>query len=101
MDWFFDLITSNGHLSIFIGGLVEEIIIPIPSPLVSITGGALLVKKQLLLPALKEIFFKISLPFSLGATIGSSLAYFLTYFGGKFFIDKLLAHKAYVWHELC
>lgn len=97
MSWFLDLIRSNGNLSIFFGGLIEEIIIPIPSPLVSITAGALLVESRQLVPALGEIFMKISLPFSVGATIGSSLAYFLTYYGGQFLIEKLEKFLGFSW----
>jgi membrane protein DedA with SNARE-associated domain len=97
MNWFLEIIKRNGRLSIFLGGLLEEIIIPIPSPLVAITGGALLVKEGELLPALAAVFTKVSLPFSIGATIGSSLAYFIAYFGGKFMVEKMEKFLGFSW----
>ncbi|MBN1262994.1 MAG: VTT domain-containing protein [Candidatus Pacebacteria bacterium] len=97
MNWFIELIKQNGRTSVFLGGLLEEIIIPIPSPLVSITAGAFLIREKAFWPALGEIFFKVSLPFALGATIGCSLAYFLAFFGGKLMIKKTEKYLGFSW----
>lgn len=97
LNWFTDLVGHNGSLSVFIGGLLEEIIIPIPSPLVSITAGALLIKEASFLPALGQIVSCISLPFSVGALIGTNLAYFLAFFGGKLMIEKTEKFLGFSW----
>ena len=95
MNWLVDFIRHNGSLSIFLGGIFEEIIIPIPSPLVSIAGGAFLVTKGE--PIFLAILRKVALPFSLGATIGSSLVYFIAFFGGQFLIEKMKKYLGFDW----
>lgn len=100
ISWLIEAIKRNGPSSVFFGGIFEEIIIPIPSPIISMAGGAFLIKARSLPPALIEIFTKVSLPFSLGATLGSSLAYFIAFFGGKFLIDKLHKYLGFSWRTV-
>jgi len=98
MNWLIEAIRENGSLSVFIGGLVEEIIVPIPSPLVSMAGGAFLVDEGevVVLSLLK----KVVLPFSLGATLGSSFVYLLAFFGGRFLIEKMERYLGFNWQML-
>ncbi|MFC1789925.1 DedA family protein [Patescibacteria group bacterium] len=100
MNWFLKLIAQNGYTSIFLGGLLEEIIVPIPSPLVGITGGALLIKEKALGAALWAILTHVSLPFALGATIGITLAYFLAFWGGKLVVDKFKKFLGFSWNDV-
>ena len=95
MNWLIEAIKSNGSLSIFLGGIVEEIIVPIPSPLVSMAGGAFLVtggENNFLV-----LMRKVVLPFSLGATIGSSLVYLVSYYGGEFMVEKMKKYLGFNW----
>ena len=97
ISWLIEAIKNNGPSSIFLGGIVEEIIIPIPSPIIAMAGGAFLIKSRNFWQAIIEIFTKVSLPFSIGATIGSSLAYLIAFFGGKYLIDKLQKYLGFSW----
>jgi membrane protein DedA with SNARE-associated domain len=95
VTWLIEAIKSNGSLSIFLGGIFEEIIVPIPSPLVSMAGGAFLVTggENIVLTLMR----KVVLPFSLGATIGSSLVYLLSYYGGEFLVEKMKKYLGFDW----
>lgn len=83
-------IRKNGAASVFLGGIIEQMMgVFIPSPLVPMSAGFLLIPKDKpLLSALKLVLGKISLPYALGATIGASLFYFIALWGGRVLIDK-------------
>lgn len=95
MNWLTEAIQKNGSLSIFLGGIFEEIVVPIPSPLVSMAGGAFLVNDGEMIGL--ALFRKVALPFSLGATLGSSFVYLLAYFGGRFLIDRMEKYLGFNW----
>lgn len=77
-------IKTHGTLSVFLGGVIEEIIVPIPSPLISMGAGYLLIEPNLpLAKALVKILFIVSFPFAVGATLGSLLVYGVAFIGGK------------------
>lgn len=76
-----NLISNYGYLGMFIGMVLEAVIIVIPSELILATGGIL---------AGRKIFsfwgaFLIGL---LGSTFCAIVIYFMGYFGGKPFIKK-------------
>lgn len=76
-----NLISNYGYLGMFIGMVLESVIIVIPSELILATGGIL---------AGRKIFsfwgaFLIGL---LGSTFCAIVIYFMGYFGGKPFIKK-------------
>jgi len=98
MNWLVEAIKNNGSLSIFLGGIIEEIIIPIPSPLISMAGGAFLIPKHG--SVIFSLLQKVVLPFSLGATLGSSLVYLIAYFGGRFLIEKMEKYLGFSWQML-
>jgi membrane protein DedA with SNARE-associated domain len=92
------LIRVNGLLAMFGGGFVEQIIVPIPSPIISMAGGAILITHHSFsVNTLLEIFTKVSLPYSLGATLGTSLVFFAAYFGGKPIIDRFGKYVGVSW----
>ncbi len=85
------LSSIDGHpfLSMFGGGFIEQIIVPIPSPIITMAGGAILTAKDLpFFESIFSIFSKVSVPYTLGATIGVSMVYLIAYFGGKPLIDR-------------
>ena len=97
----FASIKTHGSLSAFLGGVIEEIIVPIPSPLISMGAGFLLIEPNL--PLGKAVFKMISivsLPFAFGATFGSLLAYSLAFFGGKPVIDRVGRFFDLSWEEI-
>lgn len=100
-NWIIAAIGKNGVWAIFWGGIVEQIIIPIPSPLITMAGGFLLVaQEQPLLLALGEIFLKITLPYSIAAVLGLGIVYFIAYFGGKPLIEKFHRFIGFSWQDI-
>lgn len=93
-----DMIKTHGSLSMFIGGIVEQIIVPIPSPIITMSGGAFLIPNNVsLFQALWQIIFKISLPYSIGAIIGTSMIFLIAYFGGRPLINKFGKYVGISW----
>jgi len=92
------MIQKNGFLAMFTGGIVEQIIVPIPSPIITMAGGALLIEQGLpIFETIFSIFTKVSLPYTVGATIGTSLVYFIAYFGGKPILDNFGKYIGLSW----
>lgn len=84
-----DLVRELGSAGVFIAGIIEQIIVPIPSPIVPMGGGFFLVEKEAgFLTALKDIFIKVALPFSLGSTLGATFVFFIAYQGAFIIIDR-------------
>lgn len=84
-----EAIKKNGGMSVFWAGLIEQVISPIPSVLIPMSAGFLLIPKTLdLLPGLIQIYRKISLPYALGASIGSSVLYLGSFYGGRALVEN-------------
>lgn len=89
LELILSLIQTNSTLAMFLGGLIEQIIVPIPSPIITMAGGAFLTQHNLpIFEAIYQIFTRVSIPYTIGATIGTSLVFFVAYLGGKPLIDK-------------
>jgi len=93
-----DMVKTHGSLSMFIGGIVEQIIVPIPSPIITMSGGAFLISHNVsIFQALWDIISKVSLPYSIGAIIGTSMVFLIAYFGGRPLIDKFGKYVGIKW----
>ena len=93
-----DMVKTHGPLSMFIGGLVEQVIVPIPSPIITMSGGVFLVSRTLpFFQSIWEIITKVSLPYSIGAIIGTSMVFLVAYFGGRPLIDKFGKYVGIKW----
>ena len=82
------LIQQYGVLAVIFGVIIEEIIVPIPSPVVPMAAGFIVVQATTLPQALVEIIFLIVLPASLASMISSYFVYGIAYFGGKPVLEK-------------
>lgn len=83
------LIQRFGFWGVFGAGILEQIIVPIPSPFVPMGGGFFLVAKNLSwLSALGEVFLKVALPFALGSTLGATMVYLIALKGASFVFEK-------------
>lgn len=92
------MVQTHGSLSMFIGGVVEQIIVPIPSPIITMSGGVFLVSRSLpILQLIWEILSNVSLPYSIGAIIGTSMVFLVAYFGGRPLIDKFGKYVGIKW----
>jgi len=101
VDKIFASIKTHGALSVFLGGVIEEIIVPIPSPLICMGAGYLLIEPNLSLgAAIFKIVSVISIPFAIGATLGSLLAYGVAFLGGKALIDRFGKFLDFSWKTI-
>jgi membrane protein DedA with SNARE-associated domain len=89
-SWIIEAIKNNGPISVFFGGIIEQIAgVLIPSPLIPMSAGFLLIPAQVNFSRLLLLTAqKISLPYALGGTLGASLLYFLVFYGGRTLIEK-------------
>src|SRR3989338_9959921 len=88
--WTFALIQAYGPYSVFFAVILEEVLIPIPSPLVIMGAAFILIPADLAFwDAVREIFFVIVIPASIASTIGSFFTYGIGYYGGPPLAPKL------------
>ena len=82
--WLIALIKMHSSLAVFFGVLVEEIIIPIPSPLILMAAGFLLIEPSAtLFQAASQAFFIIVIPAAIAGTIGSFFPYYIGHYVRK------------------
>lgn len=99
--WLMTLLQHYGAAAVFIGVLVESIIIPIPSPLIIMAAGAIIIQPGLTYPAaLLPIMTKIVLPGALASTLGAYFAYGVAYWGGKPLIDRCRHFLGFDWNDI-
>ena len=96
-----DSMRSHGQLSVFIGVMIEQIIVPIPSPMIIMGAGALLILPELSVPkALLQILWIIVLPGTIASTIGSYIGYIISFYGGKALVVRLQRFLDVNWEEI-
>jgi membrane protein DedA with SNARE-associated domain len=95
-----ELIRQYGILAVMGGAIIEEILVPIPSPIIPMAAGVILIETRQLLPALFQIFFYITLPASFASVLSSYFVYAIAYFGGKPLIDRYGKYFDLEWEEL-
>ncbi|MDP3954283.1 MAG: VTT domain-containing protein [bacterium] len=83
------IIFQYGAWGVFFATIMEEVIAPIPSPIVPLAAGFFLLSPDASLAAvIIRSVLVIALPVAVGIGIGSSLVYVIGYFGGKPVIEK-------------
>ena len=92
---------AHGQFSVFIGVMIEQIIVPIPSPLIIMGAGAILVPPGLSIPgAFPLILWTIVLPGTIASTLGSYIGYTISYYGGKALVDRFQRFLGVDWKEV-
>ncbi|MEW5907126.1 MAG: VTT domain-containing protein [Elusimicrobiota bacterium] len=100
-QWILDLIRAHGPASVFVGVMVESIIVPIPSPVIIMGAGAILIDPgAAAAPALWDIARLIVLPGAAASTLGSFIGYGIGYWGGKPLIDRLSRFLGFGWEDV-
>ena len=96
-----ELMRANGQLSVFIGVMVEQILVPIPSPVIVMGAGAILISSDLSVPnAFLQILWIIVLPGSIASTLGSYIGYMISYYGGKALVLRFQRFLDVDWEEI-
>ncbi len=100
-SWVMELMRANGQLSVFIGVMIEQIIVPVPSPLIIMGAGAILISPGLSIPqAFLRILWIIVLPGSVASTFGSYIGYTISYYGGKALVLRFQRFLGVNWEEI-
>ncbi len=81
---------TYGAWAVFLGGIIEQIIVPLPASLIVLTSSVVTLKGvDLSVPSLGVLIFNIVIPASLGITIGSLVFYIIAYKAGIPFIERI------------
>lgn len=101
LNWIMESIRAHGALSVFIGVIVESVIVPIPSPLIIMGAGFLLISPDLtLLQALLPTVLQIVLPGAVASTLGAYIGYAIGYYGGKPLVDRWETFLGFSWSDV-
>lgn len=95
-----DLIAQHGVLAVMAGMVIEEVFVPIPSPVIPMAAGFLLVDATTVSAAVFQIFFYIALPASLASVISSYFVYGVAYRGGEPIIKRYGRYLDLSWEEI-
>jgi membrane protein DedA with SNARE-associated domain len=94
-------IRAHGAWSVFIGVIIESVIVPIPSPLIIMGAGFVLISPDLsFAQALLPIAVQIVLPGSIASTLGGYIGYAIGYFGGKAMVDRWEKLLGFSWADV-
>jgi membrane protein DedA with SNARE-associated domain len=100
-QWIMELMRTHGQLSVFIGVMIEQIIVPIPSPLIIMGAGAILIPAGLSIPnAFIQILWIIVLPGTIASTLGSYIGYFISFYGGKALVVRFQRFLGVDWNQI-
>ncbi len=95
------IIAGYGAWGVFVATLIEEVISPIPSPLISLAAGFFLLSADLSLgEAMLRSVLVIAFPVSIGISIGSAVVYAIGYYGGKPVIDMTKRWTGIKWEDI-
>lgn len=96
-----EIIAQYGAWGVLAATLLEEIVAPIPSPIVPLAAGFFLLPPEYpFLSILMRAAVLIALPVTVGISLGSSIVYALAYFGGKPIIEKTAWITGIKWGDL-
>lgn len=99
--WIMGLLATHGAAAVFIGVIIESIIVPIPSPLIIMGAGAIIIQPGLSWSAaFGPILLKIVLPGAVASTLGAFFAYGIAYWGGKPMIDRFGGFLGFDWDDI-
>jgi membrane protein DedA with SNARE-associated domain len=94
-------IVAYGVWGVLLATLLEEVIAPIPSPLVPLTAGFFLLPAEgSFLEIIRHALFVIAFPVAFGVTLGSLAVYGIGYWGGKPLIEKSKKWIGLSWEDL-
>lgn len=101
VNWIMDSIRAYGPWSVFVGVIIESVIVPIPSPLVIMGAGFILISPQIgFVDALTPILLLIVLPGSVASTLGAYIGYVIGYLGGRPIVERWKGFLGFGWEEV-
>ena len=101
LNWIMESIRAYGPWSVFVGVIIESVIVPIPSPLIIMGAGFVLISGDLgFFEALAPVVLQIVLPGSIASTLGAYIGYGIGYLGGKPMIDRWQRFLGFSWDDV-
>ncbi len=101
LNWIMESIRTYGAWSVFAGVIIESVIVPIPSPLVIMGAGFILISPELSFTgALTPILLLIVLPGAIGSTLGAFIGYGIGFWGGKPLVERWKGFLGLEWREV-
>jgi membrane protein YqaA with SNARE-associated domain len=101
LNWILASIRAYGPWSVFAGVIIESVIVPIPSPLIIMGAGFVLIDPNLtFLQALAPIALQIVLPGAVASTLGAYIGYGIGYGGGKPMVDRWEKFLGFSWRDV-
>ena len=101
LNWIMESIRTYGAWSVFAGVIIESVIVPIPSPLVIMGAGFILISPELSFTgALTPILLLIVLPGATGSTLGAFIGYGIGFWGGKPLVERWKGFLGLEWREV-
>lgn len=94
------LIQQHGVIAVMLGAVIEEILVPIPSPIVPMAAGSILVTAEAIPAAFFQIFFLIAIPASIASVISSYFVFGIAYKGGRPVIERYGKYLDVSWEEV-
>ena len=94
-----EAIKTHGILAVVLGVVIETVIVPLPSPIIIMAAGAILVDGSSLMSIVLGILW-ISVVAGIAQTIGSFLVYGLAYKLGEPFINKFEKFHGVSWSDI-
>lgn len=100
-QWILELMRAHGQMSVFIGVIIEQVIVPIPSPMIIMGAGAILIPPDLSIPSgLLQILWIVVFPGTVASTLGSYIGYGLSYYGGKALVIRFQRFLDVDWNQV-
>ena len=100
-QWVMELMRAHGQLSVFVGVMIEQIIVPIPSPMIIMGAGAILILPGLSITnAAAQILWIIVLPGAIASTLGSYIGYLISFYGGRALVIRFQRFLGVDWEEI-
>lgn len=96
-----EALKSLDGLGVFIGVILEAVFAPIPSPLIPLAAGALLIPAEASLGTVfYQSFMMVALWGAFGAMLGALIPYAIAYYGGRLLVEKYGGYFGFSWDEV-
>jgi membrane protein DedA with SNARE-associated domain len=101
VNWIMESIRAYGPWSVFVGVIIESVIVPIPSPLIIMGAGFVLISSELtFLGAFPPILLQIVLPGAVASTVGAYIGYAIGFIGGKPLVERWQTFLGFSWSDV-
>lgn len=99
--WILDALRAHGAWSVFVGVLIEQVIVPIPSPAIIMGAGFILIPETATwAAALARATVQIVLPGVVASAAGAWGTYLIARWGGRALVDRFQKYLGFTWADV-